>query len=71
MQVSLCSSETAEEFYVMSDGKTSLMSGTVTSSLFCLKDTNEHMGGFFVFSDLSVKTEGTFRLKFKFYEILG
>ena len=43
--------------------------GTQVSSLHKLKDTNNQDGGFFVFGDLSVKTEGRFRLKFTLYEV--
>lgn len=71
MQAVLCSAETGEEHYVMNDRRTPVMSGSVASSLFCLKDIDDSIGGFFVFSDLSVKVEGTFRLKFKLYEIFG
>jgi hypothetical protein len=69
MHVALCSIETDEEYYLMNDKTTSVMSGSVTSSLFRLKDTDNSSGGFFVFSDLSVRMEGAFRLKFRLYEI--
>jgi hypothetical protein len=39
------------------------------SSLHRLKDTDNNDGGFFVFGDLSVKMEGTFRLQFTLYEV--
>jgi hypothetical protein len=43
--------------------------GTVVSSLYSLKDTDNLQGGFFVFGDLSVRQEGTFRLEFILYEL--
>ncbi|KAK4200837.1 velvet factor-domain-containing protein [Triangularia verruculosa] len=45
------------------------LAGTVVSSLYNLKDTNNSQGGFFVFGDLSVKKEGVFRLEFILFEI--
>lgn len=41
-----------------------LMSGTTVSSLHRLKDTNNADSGFFVFSDLIVKKEGRYRIRF-------
>jgi len=43
--------------------------GTVVSSLYSLKDTDNSQGGFFVFGDLSVRKEGTYRLEFILYEL--
>ncbi|KAM7188624.1 Velvet factor domain containing protein [Naviculisporaceae sp. PSN 640] len=43
--------------------------GTVVSSLYSLKDTDNTQGGFFVFGDLSVRKEGTYRLEFILYEL--
>lgn len=45
------------------------LAGTLVSSLHRLKDTDNQDGAFFVFGDLSVKLEGTFRLQFNLYEI--
>lgn len=44
--------------------------GTVVSSLYSLKDTDNSQGGFFVFPDLSCRREGTYRLEFSLYEIM-
>src|SRR5438046_1606297 len=44
------------------------LAGTLVSSLHRLKDTDNTDGGFFVFGDLSVRTEGIFRLQFTLYE---
>ncbi|KAI9032876.1 velvet factor [Phycomyces nitens] len=45
------------------------LSGQAVSSLYKLKDIDNHDGGFFIFGDLSVKVEGRFRLKFTLFEI--
>ncbi|KFY27080.1 hypothetical protein V493_03703 [Pseudogymnoascus sp. VKM F-4281 (FW-2241)] len=45
------------------------LAGTLVSSLHRLKDTDNTDGGFFVFGDLSVKIEGTFKLQFTLYEV--
>ncbi|BAE55302.1 velvet factor-domain-containing protein [Aspergillus flavus] len=45
------------------------LTGTLVSSLHRLKDEDNSEGGFFVFSDLSVKLEGSFRLKFTLFEM--
>ncbi|PGH07262.1 hypothetical protein AJ80_08022 [Polytolypa hystricis UAMH7299] len=45
------------------------LAGTLVSSLHRLKDVDNQDGGFFVFGDLSVKVEGTFRLKFNLFEM--
>ncbi|KAH8092170.1 velvet factor, partial [Cristinia sonorae] len=47
--------------------------GSVVSSLYHLKDS-EHGNedaGFFVFPDLSVRTEGSYRLKLSLFEVVG
>lgn len=45
------------------------LAGTLVSSLHRQKDTDNNDGAFFVFGDLSVKLEGTFRLQFNLYEM--
>ncbi|OBZ87440.1 hypothetical protein A0J61_04504, partial [Choanephora cucurbitarum] len=45
--------------------------GTVVQSLHRLKDFDNTDGGFFIFSDISVRLEGFYRLKFTLYEIEG
>lgn len=45
------------------------LAGTLVSSLHRLKDIDNTDGGFFVFGDLSVRVEGTFRLQFTLYEV--
>ncbi|KAI0152736.1 hypothetical protein GGR57DRAFT_169956 [Xylariaceae sp. FL1272] len=41
-----------------------LMSGMIVSSLHRLKDPNDQEGAFFVFGDLTIRREGTYRLRF-------
>ncbi|KAL1880588.1 hypothetical protein VTK73DRAFT_5393 [Phialemonium thermophilum] len=48
---------------------TNALLGTIVSSLYSLKDTDNSLGGFFVFGDLSVKCEGHFRLEFTLFEL--
>lgn len=43
--------------------------GTVVSSAYQLTDLDNEPGVFFVFPDLSIRTEGQFRLKFKFIDL--
>ncbi|RUS17208.1 velvet factor-domain-containing protein [Endogone sp. FLAS-F59071] len=43
--------------------------GSVVSSAAKLFDTNRELGIYFVFQDLSVRTEGTFRLRFSFMDV--
>ncbi|KAL1920280.1 uncharacterized protein VTP21DRAFT_1426 [Calcarisporiella thermophila] len=45
--------------------------GTTVQSLYKLKDVDNTDGGFFTFSDISIRVEGVFRLKFVLYEIRG
>lgn len=43
--------------------------GTLVSSLHRLRDSDNQDGGFFVFGDLSVREEGTFRLMFSLFDL--
>ncbi|KAL2119653.1 hypothetical protein VTJ04DRAFT_6614 [Mycothermus thermophilus] len=52
-----------------SSPKESDLTGTLVSSLYSLKDTDNSQGGFFVFGDLSVRRVGTYRLAFILYEL--
>ncbi len=58
--------------YSFQDGKTRCTTGSVVSSLYHLKDTENqnHDAGFFVFPDLSVRTEGSYRLKLSLFEVV-
>ncbi|KAJ2743081.1 hypothetical protein GGI20_004019 [Coemansia sp. BCRC 34301] len=40
--------------------------GTTVSNAYLLKDENDNLNIFFIFHDLSVRTEGQFRIKFQF-----
>jgi len=43
--------------------------GSVAASAFCLTDTNDREGIWFVLQDLSVRLEGSYRLKFSFVNV--
>ncbi|CAM1507364.1 Fc.00g070050.m01.CDS01 [Cosmosporella sp. VM-42] len=43
--------------------------GSLAASAFRLSDTHDHMGIWFVLQDLSVRTEGPFRLRFSFVNV--
>ncbi|CEG72861.1 hypothetical protein RMATCC62417_08344 [Rhizopus microsporus] len=45
--------------------------GAVVQSLYKLKDLDNSDGGFFIFSDISVRLEGLYRLKFTLFSIEG
>lgn len=66
----LINADTAEEIHLLRDGKTRSTCGTVVSSLYHLKDLDNSDAGFFVFPDLSVRLEGTYRLKFTLFELV-
>ncbi|RCH80134.1 hypothetical protein CU098_006618 [Rhizopus stolonifer] len=64
MSVTLVHSNTQEAISTQN-----ILTGQTASSMYKLKDINNHDGGFFVFGDLSVKLEGQFRLKFSMFKI--
>lgn len=67
----LCKADEDEELYLLSDGKTRYVTGNVVSSLYHLKDPRDGSAeGFFVFPDIGVRVEGTFRLKLSLYEMV-
>jgi hypothetical protein len=68
---SLVSPDSGEEIHLLRDGRTRATTGSVVSSLYHLKDIDNTDGGFFVFPDLSVRTEGIYRLKFSLFEIVS
>ncbi|KAJ2417632.1 hypothetical protein GGI10_000037 [Coemansia sp. RSA 2530] len=47
------------------------MAGALVSPLHTLRDMTGAQGAYFVFSDLSVRIEGSFRLRFELYEMEG
>ncbi|KAF9997010.1 hypothetical protein BGZ79_009253 [Entomortierella chlamydospora] len=62
-----------EDMHVFKDNRTKATTGSSVSSLYPLKDFEDSgtESGFFVFPDLSVRMEGTYRLKFCLYEMVG
>jgi len=46
------------------------LAGSLVSSLHRLRDLDNKDGGFFVFGDISVKKQGTFRLRFSLFELV-
>ncbi|KFH62763.1 hypothetical protein MVEG_11289 [Podila verticillata NRRL 6337] len=58
---------------LLKDSRTKATTGSCVSSLYPLKDFEDsgNESGFFVFPDLSVRMEGTYRLKFCLYEMTG
>ncbi|KAG9310717.1 velvet factor-domain-containing protein [Chiua virens] len=61
------------ELLWLRDGKTRCTTGSVVSSLYHLKDTENRNedAGFFVFPDLSVRTDRSYRLKLSLFEVVG
>ncbi|KAF8651055.1 hypothetical protein AX16_004918 [Volvariella volvacea WC 439] len=72
MFASLAKPDDDAELHWLKDGRTRCTTGSVVSSLYHLKDpqSNED-AGFFVFPDLSVRTEGSYRLKLSLFEVVG
>ncbi|KAF9989637.1 hypothetical protein BGZ75_005622 [Mortierella antarctica] len=62
-----------EDMHFFKDNRTKATTGSSVSSLYPLKDFEDNgtESGFFVFPDLSVRMEGTYRLKFCLYEMVG
>ncbi len=69
MYATLISPETNEELHLLRDGKTRATTGSNVSSLYRLKDISNKEGAFFVFPDLSVRMEGMYRLKVRFFSL--
>lgn len=46
-----------------------ILTGTLVSSLHRLKDVTNKDGAFFIFGDISIKVQGTYRLRFTLYEL--
>ncbi|ORX67176.1 hypothetical protein DL89DRAFT_206438, partial [Linderina pennispora] len=49
--------------------KADAMAGSMVSPLHTLRDESMAQGAYFVFSDLSVRMEGSFRLRFDLFEL--
>ncbi|KAI9459336.1 velvet factor-domain-containing protein [Boletus coccyginus] len=73
MFASLAKPDDDTELHWLKDGKTRCTTGSVVSSLYHLKDAENRNedAGFFVFPDLSVRTEGSYRLKLSLFEVVG
>lgn len=71
MYASLVPPDSDDELHLLRDGKTRSTTGSVVSSLYHLKDVDNSDAGFFVFPDLSVRMEGSYRLKMSLFEIVG
>jgi len=70
MYASLVAPDSDEELHLLRDKKTRSTTGSTVSSLYHLKDIDNSDAGFFVFPDLSVRMEGTYRLKLSLFEII-
>ncbi|KAI8615786.1 velvet factor [Chytriomyces sp. MP71] len=71
MYASLISLDNEDEVHILHDGKTRSTTGSIVSSLYRLRDLDNKDGAFFVFPDLSVRMEGSYRLKFSLFEIIN
>ncbi|KAJ3027728.1 UNVERIFIED_CONTAM: hypothetical protein HDU68_003261, partial [Siphonaria sp. JEL0065] len=71
MYASLISLDSEDEVHILHDGKTRSTTGSIVSSLYRLRDLDNKDGAFFVFPDLSVRMEGSYRLKFSLFEIIN
>jgi len=48
-----------------------VITGNTVCSMYHLKDSNDHEGGYFIFPNICVRIPGTFRLRFSLFEIVG
>ncbi|KAE8270090.1 hypothetical protein A4X09_0g2260 [Tilletia walkeri] len=72
MYAMLADAETDAELLVLSDGRTRSTTGSCVSCLYHLKDVKDNSDqGFFVFPDLSIRSEGRYRLKLSLFETIG
>ncbi|KAJ2615596.1 hypothetical protein H4S08_001165 [Coemansia sp. RSA 1365] len=71
MQVVLLDAEGKQTLHHIKESKVTAMAGTMVSPLHTLRDMADTQGAYFVFSDLSVRMEGSFRLRFDLFEIKG
>ncbi|KAJ3309158.1 hypothetical protein HDV04_000437 [Boothiomyces sp. JEL0838] len=63
MYASILGLDSEKEIHLLRDGKTRSTTGSIVSSIYNLKDTEGRDGSYFIFPDLSVRMEGTYRLK--------
>jgi len=73
MFASLARPDDDTELHWLEDGHTRCTTGSVVSSLYHLKDPehDNEDAGFFVFPDLSIRNEGSYRLKLSLFEVVG
>ncbi|KIY72789.1 hypothetical protein CYLTODRAFT_366949 [Cylindrobasidium torrendii FP15055 ss-10] len=71
MFASLAKPDDDTELHWLKDGRTRCTQGSVVSSLYHLKDKLNADVGYFVFPDVSVRTEGSYRLKLSLFEVAG
>ncbi|KAJ3320758.1 hypothetical protein HDV06_005051 [Boothiomyces sp. JEL0866] len=67
MYASILGLDSEKEIHLLRDGKTRSTTGSIVSSIYNLKDTEGRDGSYFIFPDLSVRMEGTYRLKVDVY----
>ncbi|KAI8897696.1 velvet factor-domain-containing protein [Globomyces pollinis-pini] len=65
--------QTLEEIHLLPDGTSRILAGSIASCLYHLKDPEKDnaFGAFFVFPDIAIRQEGTFRLKITLFKISG
>ncbi|KAJ2781446.1 hypothetical protein H4R18_002867 [Coemansia javaensis] len=71
MQVLLLDETGRHTMRHIKDQQVPAMAGSMVSPLHTLRDMSMAQGAYFVFSDLSVRSEGAFRLRFDLFEIAG
>ncbi|KAJ2711208.1 hypothetical protein H4R19_003358, partial [Coemansia spiralis] len=71
MQVLLLDESGKTALLHIKDQAVAAMAGSMVSPLYALRDTSMTQGAYFVFSDLSVRIEGVFRLRFDLFELSG
>ncbi|KAJ1930478.1 hypothetical protein IWQ60_000263 [Tieghemiomyces parasiticus] len=71
MFATLTTEDGSKEIHILPDYQTHIIRGSVVSSIYFARDTDDVEGAFFLFPDISVRVEGTYRLKFSLFEIVG
>ncbi|KAI8907239.1 velvet factor-domain-containing protein [Gorgonomyces haynaldii] len=66
---SLVDPESLQDLSTVKNYGSRVMTGSVASSLYRMKDLDNSYGAFFVFPDISIREKGQFRLKFTLFEI--
>ncbi|CAO3629178.1 unnamed protein product [Cunninghamella blakesleeana] len=69
LYATLASKDDSEDITFLDNSRTT--AGDVVQSLYRLRDINNNDGVFFIFSDISIRMEGFFRLRFTLFEIIG